>query len=275
MGTGIAHSLLRAGLPVRAFNRTRDRAEPLAADGATVADSAAEATRGADVMLTMLPDADVVAEVAGDALEARPEIWMQTSTVGVEGAVRLAHLAEEHGVTFVDAPVLGTREPAEQGQLRVLASGPDDALDRLQPVFDAIASRTLRVGPAGAGSRLKLVTNSWVLAIVEAVAEGFALAEGLEVAPRQFLEAISDGPLDCPYVHMKAEPMLERDFSDVMFPLGMASKDARLMSEAARAAGLDLPLIEALKTALDRAESDHGDEDVAATYLTLSPRAGA
>jgi 3-hydroxyisobutyrate dehydrogenase len=274
MGTGIVHSLRRAGLPVRVWNRSPERAEALADDGAAVADSPVAAVRGADVMLTMLADADAVAEVARQALQARPPIWMQVSTVGVEGTERLARLADDNATTFVDAPVLGTRDPAEKGELRVLASGPDEALDRLEPVFDAIAGRTIRVGPAGSASRLKLVTNSWVLAIVEAVAEAFALADGLGVERSLFLEAIGEGPLDCPYVHMKATPMLERDFSNVMFPLSLASKDARLMQAAAQSVGLELPLIEGVAAALARAAREHGEEDVAATYLSLAPRAG-
>jgi 3-hydroxyisobutyrate dehydrogenase len=265
MGAGIAGNLIRAGFDVRVWNRTREKAEPLGEQGAAVADSAAEAARGATFLLTMLSDADALAEVVGGPLEAGPEIWIQTSTIGLEGTRRMAELAEEHGVTFVDAPVLGTRQPAEKGELRILASGPAEALDRCQAVFDAIGSRTLRLGEAGQGSRLKLATNLWVLTIVEGLAESLALAQGLGVEPARVLEAIADGPLDLPYAQNKAKAMLERDFEPA-FPLRLAAKDAELM--AAAADGLDLPLMEGVAAALSEAvRAGHGDLDVAATFL--------
>ena len=119
MGAAMARNLLAAGMEVRAWNRSREKAEPLADDGATVANSAAEAAEGADFVLTMLADADVIEEVVGDggALSALADggVWLQMSTVGGEGSERLANLAKEHGVAYVDAPVLGTKQPAEQG----------------------------------------------------------------------------------------------------------------------------------------------------------------
>src|SRR3954466_12747681 len=130
MGAAMARNLLAAGLEVRAWNRTRDKAEPLADDGAKVAYSPVEAAEGADFVLTMLADADTVAEAVDSegALSALADdgVWLQMSTVGIEGSERLAGIADEHGVAYVDAPVLGTKEPAEQGQLIVLASGPEE-----------------------------------------------------------------------------------------------------------------------------------------------------
>lgn len=271
MGAAMARNLLHAGLPVRVWNRTRSSAEALAEDGAVVADTPAQATEQAQIMLTMLPDADAVAEVASAALASRPDIWVQSSTVGIEGCERLAALAAEHDVAFVDAPVLGTRQPAEEGQLRVLAAGPDDVLDRCQVLFDAIGASTLRLGDAGAASALKLVTNSWVLTLVEGVAEAFALAQGLGVDPSLLLRAIEGGPLDSPYAQLKGRAMIDGSFDQVSFPLRWASKDAQLMRSAAGDAGLDLPLIEAIAAALGRAVVEHGDLDLAATFLTSSP----
>ncbi len=160
MGAPMARNVLRAGFTVRVCNRSPEKAQALQGDGAVVADSPAEAVRGADVMLTMLADADSVMAVTGEeVLCAQPQVWVQMSTVGMQGAQRLGERARTHAIAYVDAPVLGTREPAEQGQLRVLASGPDEALVRCEPIFDALASRTLRLGAAGAGSAMKLVTK--------------------------------------------------------------------------------------------------------------------
>src|ERR671932_1366307 len=250
MGAGMARNLLAAGMEVRVWNRTREKAEPLADDGAKVADSPAEAAEGADFVLTMLADADAVAEAVGGengALSTLAEggVWLQMSTVGIEGSERLAGIADEYGITYVDAPVLGTKQPAEQGQLIVLASGPEEVRDQCQPVFDAIGSNVLWVGPTGAGSRLKLVTNSWLVGLLGVLAETISLARALGVDPARFLEAIEGGPLGVPYAQMKGQMMIDEEFP-TSFSVELAQKDAGLVLEAARAHDLHLPVAEAI-----------------------------
>src|ERR687893_1019570 len=188
MGAAMVRNLLAAGFEVRAWNRSREKAEPLADDGASVADTPAEAAEGAGFVLTMLADADAVAEAVDGkdgALSTLPDdgVWLQMSTVGAEGHERLAGIADERGVFYVDAPVLGTKEPAEQGQLIVLASGPEEVRERSQPIFNAVAANALWLGPAGAGSRLKLVTNNWIVGILSVLAETISLAEATGVDP--------------------------------------------------------------------------------------------
>ena len=271
MGAAMARNLLAAGMEVRVWNRSREKAQPLAEDGTTVADSPAEAAEGAGFVLTMLANADAVAEAAGGengALAALPDdsIWLQMSTVGIEGNERLAGIADEHGIYYVDAPVLGTKEPAEQGQLIVLASGPDEVRERCQPVFDAVGSNTLWLGSAGTGSRLKLVTNSWIVGLLGALAETVALARSLDVDPSQFLEVIEGGPLGVPYAQMKGQMMIEEEFP-TSFSANLARKDVGLVLEAAEAQGLRLPLSEAAATQFDEAiNAGHGEEDMAAIY---------
>lgn len=268
MGLPMARNLLRAGLSLRVWNRTPDKARPLAEDGATVAETPAAAVDGADVVVTMLDAIDAVRETIAAAAPGldRGQVWVQASTVGVEGTHGLAELAEEFGLRFVDAPVLGTLKPAQDGTLVVLASGPDDALDAATPVFDAIGSRTMRVGRAGAGTRVKLVANSWVLAVTAATAEAFALAEGLDVDPRTFLEAVSGGPLDLPYLQVKGQAMLDGAY-DPSFSVRNALKDARLVGDAADGAGVRNGIAAVAAEHLDRAEqAGHGDDDMAALY---------
>lgn len=268
MGLPMGRNLLRAGLPLRAWNRTAEKARPLADDGAAVADDPAAAVGGADVVITMLDAVDAVRETIAAAAPGlhRGQVWVQASTVGVEGTQGLAELAEEFGLRFVDAPVLGTLKPAQDGTLVVLASGPDDALDVAGPVFDAIGSRTMRVGRAGAGTRVKLVANSWVLAVTAATAEAFALAEGLDVDPRTFLEAVSGGPLDLPYLQMKGQAMLD-DAYGPGFSVRNALKDARLVGAAADGAGVRNGIAGVAAEHLDRAErAGHGEDDMAALY---------
>ncbi|HVT70814.1 MAG TPA: NAD(P)-dependent oxidoreductase [Trebonia sp.] len=280
MGSAMARNITRAGLPVRAWNRSRDKAEPLERDGAVVAGTPAEAVQGATIVLTILSDADAVLSVMDGEdgalpVMARPDdpghpIWLQMSTIGEEGTDRCVNLANRYGVGFVDAPVFGSKEPAEQAALVILESGPEEVWPRVQPVFDAIGQRTIRAGQAGAGTRLKLVTNSWVLAVVEAGAETIALAEGLGLDPRLFFQALEGGPLDLPYLRAKGELIANRDFP-ASFRLALAAKDANLVSESARQHGLDLPLLDLLARRLHVGAADHADEDLSATYLTSAP----
>ena len=266
MGAPIAGNLASAGLEVRAWNRNRDRAAPLEGEGITVAERPGAAVAGADVVITMLPTGEIVREVIEPALGefGSDAVWVQMSTVGAAEADSLGELAGSHGVTYVDAPVSGTKEPAEKGELVILASGPDQLKERLRPLFDVIGSRTLWLGPAGAGSRMKLVINNWLLAIVEGLAETVALAEGLNVDPARFLEAISGGPLDAPYAQLKGKAMLEHKF-DPSFALAMAAKDAQLVREAVADAELDLPVAELIAERLERGvAADLGDKDVSA-----------
>lgn len=177
MGAGMGRSMLREGLAVRAWNRSAARAEPLADDGATVCASPEETVKGAAVIVTMLTDTDAVIEVAEQALAAAEDgaVWLQMSTIGVEGSDRAAELAARHGVTLVDAPVSGTKEPAEGGKLVVLASGPSAVRDACAPVLEAVGSRTVWLGEeVGKGSGMKMVVNAWLLDMVAALGRRLA-----------------------------------------------------------------------------------------------------
>jgi 3-hydroxyisobutyrate dehydrogenase len=269
MGFPMARNLTRAGFDVRAWNRTRDKAEPLAEDGVTLTGSPAEAADGADVLVTMLADADAVAEAVQDVRGV--PVWAQMSTVGIKPTERLAALAGERDIAFVDAPVLGTKQPAEKGELVVLAAGPQDVRERLDPVFDAVGRSTQWVGETpGDASRLKLVLNHWILGLTENIGETIAFAQAIGVDPRQALGAIEGGNMDTPYLHMKSNAILEEAL-EAAFPLRLATKDADLVLDAARDAGLDLPLIEVARRQFARAiELGHGDKDMAATYFATA-----
>ncbi|MDG9703386.1 NAD(P)-dependent oxidoreductase [Streptomyces sp. DH37] len=266
MGAAMARSLLRAGLDVAAWNRTPSRAEPLAADGARTAASAAEA---ADVVVTMVHDASAVLDaVRAAAPGLRPgAVWLQTTTVGPGDLPRLTASAREHGLVYVDAPVLGTRGPAENGELTVLAAGPRDVRDRLAPVLEAVGARTSWVGEEpGAATRLKLVCNSWVLTVTHGVAEALALAKGLDVDPQDFLDAVAGGPLDMGYLRAKAALLRSGELTPG-FAVRTAEKDARLIVAAGEAAGVRLDVAAAGAERLRRAAGQgHGDEDMAASY---------
>jgi 3-hydroxyisobutyrate dehydrogenase len=276
MGRPMAYNIARAGMEVRAWNRSQEKAEPLADDGVHVADSPMDAADGADVVLTMLSDAEAVLGTIGGEDGAigsmrGDAVWLQMSTIGEAGTAACIDLATEHGVGFADAPVLGTKAPAEQGALVVLGSGPDDLRAMLRPIFDAVGQRTMWVGEAGAGTRLKVIANAWIVAVMEGGAEAIALAEGMGVDPALLLEAIEGGPLDLPYLRIKAKAIAERDF-DPSFALRLAAKDAGLVRESADARGLELPVLEAIRRRLGEGVAEHGDEDMSATFLTSAPR---
>ncbi len=272
MGQPMARNLARAGFGVRAWNRSTGKAAPLRDDGATVVPDAGEAGRGADVVLTMLSDTEAVLGAARPALEAAGDgvLWLQMSTVGEDGIEACTKLARELDIDMLDAPVLGTRQPAQEGKLIVLASGEESLRDRAQPIFDAVGQKTIWVGEVGAATRLKLVANSWVLTVTEGVAELIALAEGLDVDPQAFFAAIEGGALDLPYLRVKGKAILARDF-EPMFRLELAAKDARLIDAAARARHMHLPLFAAIAERLTEGVAEHGDEDMSASYLTSAP----
>ena len=274
MGAPIARNLLKADFDVRVWNRTRARAEPLGEAGATVCDSPVEAVAGAAFVLTPLADGDVVAEVMDEdgALGAMEDdaVWLQIATVGIAAAEEMAELAAEHDVVYVDAPLLGTREPAEKGELVILASGPEEVRDRCAPVLDAIGKQTRWVGEAGMAHRLKLVINMWLLALTGAAGEAIALAEGLGIDPRLFLETVNGTPIDTPYLQMKGGMILEREL-EPSFTLRLAEKDASLVMEAAAQANVELDLARATQDVFARAvEHGHGDEDMAAVYFAAA-----
>lgn len=269
MGGPMARNIASADIDVRVWNRTRERAEET---GLEVADSAAEAVDGADVMLTMLSDGGAVEEVARDALEKLPDdaVWLQMSTVGIAATERLAKLAEDRGVAFVDAPVSGTKQPAEQGELVVIASGPREARERVKPVLDAVGSKTVELGDAGEGTRFKLVLNAWLAALVDSLAETIAFAEAIDVDPSQFLGAIEGGPLGPAYAQLKGKMMIEREFP-TSFSLSLMRKDAGLVLEAAERHDFEALLIDTVAKVFDRAiEGGHGDEDMAAAFCAYA-----
>jgi 3-hydroxyisobutyrate dehydrogenase len=272
MGKPMARNLAQAGFAVRAWNRSTEKAQSLADDGAEVVGSSEEAGRGADVILTMLADTDAVLDSVGPALAAAggDVLWLQMSTLGEHGTERCIQLVREQEVAFLDAPVLGTKQPAHEGKLVVLASGDEGLRDRVQPIFDAVGQKTLWVGGAGAGTRLKLVANSWVLTVVEGCAETIALAQGLDVDPSHFFDALEGGALDLPYLRMKGKAILDGDF-DPMFSLKLAAKDARLVDESAGAHGMDLPLFHTIAQRMTQGAQAHGDEDMSATYFASAP----
>jgi 3-hydroxyisobutyrate dehydrogenase len=238
MGHAMALCALRAGIPTIVWNRDLGRTRDLAHLGAEVAETPSDAARRAAIVVTMVTDADVVLSIARDqgmlAALAPGAIWVQMSTIGVAGIERVQALAETErpDVTLVDAPVSGSKDPAEKGQLTIFASGPEEGRSRLEPLFDALGQRTIWAGPVGAGSRLKLVANAWLALAAEAVNTSVALARRLGLETETVKSALTGSPLVSPWQASKLERIAEDDFS-VQFALSLALKDVHLALEAA------------------------------------------
>jgi 3-hydroxyisobutyrate dehydrogenase len=237
MGHGIATSALRAGIPTIVWNREPEATRDLAGLGAEVAPTAADAARRAAIVVTMVTDTAAVMSIARDqgmlAALAPGSIWVQMSTIGVAGIERVGALVdgERPDVRLVDAPVSGSKDPAAQGQLTIFASGPDEARPRLAPLFDALGQRTIWVGAVGAGSRLKVVNNTWLAFASEAVAASVALAHRLGLETDTLVDALGGSPLVSPWQAAKLQRIAKGEFS-AQFALSLALKDVHLALQA-------------------------------------------
>jgi 3-hydroxyisobutyrate dehydrogenase len=272
MGGPMAANLARAGFEVRAWDRTASHAAALIQDGVTVAASPAEAVKGAGILITMLADGPATDQVwnGPDGLAAAGPglIWVQMATVGIEWTQRFANTAARYGVHFFDAPVSGSQGPAQAGELTILASGPHWMADDVAPVFAALGRATAWLGPAGHGTRAKLVLNNWLADLTETTAETLSFARQLGLDPAAIVDLLNSTPLGSPYAVQKARTMLAGDFTPA-FALKHALKDADLAAQAAQASGTELTLTSALLPRWRRAAaSGHADEDLAVIYTT-------
>lgn len=270
MGSGMVRSLRRAGLPVTVWNRTASKAEALRSTGATVARTPEEAVASADVVITMVFDTAAVNEVMARALPAiRPNaVWMQSATVGLDGVRDLSAKANR-SITYVDTPVLGSKDAAEGGGLIVVAAGAAPAKAVLQPVFDAVGDRVIDAGaePGGA-QRLKMVVQSWAMTITGATGQAIALAANLGIDPNSFLDAIKGGSQDCGYAHIKGETIMKGDFSPA-FTVEGAVKDTALIQAAMKESGTDDRIMQALNADYrEVAAAGHLKDDMAAVFFS-------
>jgi 3-hydroxyisobutyrate dehydrogenase len=273
MGSAMTRNLIAAGLNTTVWDRSASATGPLADAGAVVAASAPDAVTDAGVVITMLPTADVLDSVIfdGGVTDAFADgcVWAQMGTIGVEATLRTRDrlAARRPGVMFVDAPVSGSKGPAEQGQLLILASGPAAAADVVRPVFDVLGRKTVWLGEAGKGSQMKLVVNAYMSILIEGVAETLELADRFDIGHQQLAEVIENGPLDAPIADAKLHKMDQGDFA-AEFPLEWALKDVDLAIAAAR--GDAPPLLAALSSQWHAAvAAGHGRQDISAARLAL------
>jgi len=276
MGSAFSRRLLVAGMRVSVWDRNPAKTAGLAAAGATAAETPADAVRGVDIAITMVPTIAAIEETMPNALASlRPgAIWLQMSTIGVAGTERAQALAKEHrpDIVFVDAPVSGSRTPAEQGKLLILASGPAVALDQLEPVFSVLGQRTMRWERVGSGSRMKMVLNTWLAVLAEGMSETAVLAQSLDLSLSDVGGCLGSTALNAPWALAKLEK-IEHDAFDPDFSLALASKDLHLALEAAAGAHQHLPMAHSIATQWESAlQAGLGDRDVIGAYLAVAGR---
>jgi 3-hydroxyisobutyrate dehydrogenase len=236
MGRAMAGCALRAGIPTVVWNRDVEVARPFADRGARVALTPTDAVQEIDVVITMVTDAQAVLSIAVDlgmlAALGTGAVWAQMSTIGVEATEAIASTVGQRrpDVLFLDAPVSGSKVPAEQGRLTIFASGPEEARQTVEPIFAAIGERTVWVGPTGTGSRMKLVNNTLLAFGAEGVANSLALASRLGLEVRDVIDAFDGGPLMSPWDAGKFRRIEAGDYSPE-FPLALALKDVHLALE--------------------------------------------
>jgi 3-hydroxyisobutyrate dehydrogenase/2-hydroxy-3-oxopropionate reductase len=247
MGSAMARCLARAGLPLVVHNRTRDRAEALAAElGARVASTPAEAASGADVVLTMLADDAAVRSVydGADGLLAgagRGTVLADLSTVTPDTLRAFESAARSAGVGLLDAPVSGSVTTAESGQLTLMVGGATEDLARARPALEPLAKAIVHVGPLGSGAAMKLAVNTVIFGLNEALAEGLVLAEAAGIDRSVAYGVIAESAVGAPYVGYKRAAFLEPDSTPTAFALELAEKDLRLIETLAASLGVPMP----------------------------------
>ncbi|MEA2399809.1 MAG: 3-hydroxyisobutyrate dehydrogenase [Thermoleophilaceae bacterium] len=274
MGGPMARNLREAGFDLSVYTRTQEKAERFAAEhGARAATTPAEAAKGADAFITMVPDAPEVEEVLfgeDGALESLPDdalvIDMSTSTPTAARAI-----AERVGPRrFVEAPVSGSQPRAEAGTLTIFGGGEPDAFERARPLFDVMGELIVHVGPLGHGQMAKLLTNTMGAVNNAVLAEAIRTAKAAGLDPDAFLAVAGGSAGASAMLNLKGRPMFEERFEPALFKLEHMLKDLRHAIEEASALGIELRLPALAEGLYDRAVEDgHGEEDFAAVYRAL------
>ena len=270
MGSRMAANLCRAGFEVHAWNRTRARAEELAADhGAVVADTPAQAAAAAGIAITMVVDSPEVEEVlfgSDGAAEGLRDggVAIDMSTIAPSASRAIADRLRDQGTSFLDAPVTGSKPKAEDGTLTIMVGGDAAEFERAKPLFEAMGKLVLHVGPQGHGSMVKLINNTVAAVNTAAVAEGIAAGRRADLDLDKLIEVIAAGSGASAMLDLKAQPIIQRDY-EPLFKLGHMLKDVRHC--LAEAENLGVPMRVAAATETLYAEADdagHYDDDFAA-----------
>ncbi len=280
MGWPMAANLARAGTELTVWTRTSEKAERFAAEhGAAVADSPAEAARGADAVISMVVDApEVEAVLFGEDGAAggigSGGLAIDMSTIAPTAARAIGERLGEQDIAFVDAPVTGSRPRAEDGTLTIMAGGGEADFERARPLFEAMGKLVVHVGPSGHGAMTKVIANTVTAINAAALAEALTMVRAAGVDPERFLQVARAGSSGSTMMELKAQPMLDRDF-EPLFKLEHMLKDVRHCLAEARALGIDLTLAgmaERLYAA--GVDAGQGEQDFAAVITVAETATG-
>ena len=275
MGSGMAANLLKAGFPLAVYNRTRSKAEPLAASGARIADTPAEAVNGAHVILAMLSDDDAsraawLGEHGALAAAAPGSVLIESSTVSPAWIAELGAAARSRGLDLLDAPVTGSRMQADAGQLIFLVGGPEAALATATPVLQAISKDIIHLGPAGSGATMKLINNFLCGVQIASLAEGLAWIERTGLDRDKALAILKNGAPGSPLLAGLSARMIAQDYT-VNFLLRLMSKDLEYAHAAAAETGVDLRTAATARELFETAAAEgFGEQDMASVVAPHS-----
>jgi len=274
MGIGMAKNLLKAGFPLSVYNRTPAKAQPLAAEGARIAKTPADAARDADVILSMVSDDDAsrstwTGEHGALSGAKANAVLVESSTVTPEWIAELAALAAKHNLDLLDAPVTGSRVQADAGQLIFLTGGNPAALERARPVLAAMSKDIVLLGPTGSGARMKLINNFLCGVQVTSLAEGLAWIERSGLDREQALKVLKNGAPGSPLLGAISDRMVAATY-EVNFLLSLMNKDLHYAQRDAATLGIDLRTAKTAEALFsEAARLGFGDKDMSAVIEPL------
>lgn len=277
MGSRMAANLMKKGNELVVYNRTREKAEPLVSKGAIFAESPAKVAGQAAVLITMLTDphaVDAVASGRDGFLEGmgRGSLWIDCSTVNPSLSREMAKKCAGRGVRFVDAPLAGSKIPAEQGQLIFFAGGKKEDVEFVRPLLEAMGKAVFHVGGHGMGTAMKMVNNLLLGGSIAVFSEAMVLGEELGIRRDMLFDALLSSPVTAPIVGMKSAMIESGDF-EAHFPLRLMHKDLHLASVTAYECGVAMPSSSAVKEAFSLAMREGlGEKDMAVLYQYLKQR---
>jgi 3-hydroxyisobutyrate dehydrogenase len=277
MGIGMTGRLLEAGFPLTVWNRSPSRAEPIRSRGATLAATPRQAADGADVVIAMVADDDASRSVwtgADGAVEGLQEgaVAIECSTLSPEWVAELAAIVEDHGGSFIDAPVTGSRPQAASGEMLFLVGGDADVLASVRDVLRPMSRDAVHMGPVGSGAKMKLVNNFQSAVQAVALGEALAFSERCGLDPVAAMHVLANGAPGSPLVKTVGARMIARDYS-INFFLRLMRKDVSYAAQEARRHGVELRTAAAALEAFDRAiEAGWGDSDFASVAESIAGR---
>jgi 3-hydroxyisobutyrate dehydrogenase-like beta-hydroxyacid dehydrogenase len=281
MGTAMARNLVRAGYEVVVYNRSRNRTENVAKEGASVAEDPAKAAGGREIVITMLADDNAVETVAVGArgiIEALPpgSLHISMSTISPALSKRLAAAHKERGQQYVAAPVFGRPEAAAAAKLFIVAAGPKDALQKAKPLLEVLGQRTFEVGERSEHANyIKLFGNFLFTCVQESLGEVFAVARKAGIDPKTVFEVLSGSLFGAPAYQTYGPRIIEENFSPAGFKMPLGLKDIRLVLEAAETLNAPMPFANVVRDRfLSAIANGWGDLDWSAIALMAAQCAG-